>query len=197
MNEQDILEELKFQADLHDDRDDSEYSVFFIRCIGEIRGLREQLAATESKIRWIEQGPESIVGFPWDAPYQDGYEAAKTELTTQIIDLEEQLAARDAVIVKLREALKDATIEIECTSGTDMSCDPKADCSNFYAALALPNDDSALQEALKQAKRKALLDAAKDAEDHIDYPLDFNDEIQNEKLAFMATHCRRMAEEIK
>ena len=46
MEEQgDILEELKLMADIWDDADDQEMSVFFVRCIGEIRGLREAVNA--------------------------------------------------------------------------------------------------------------------------------------------------------
>lgn len=72
-------------------------------------------------------------------------------------NLIEQLAAKDAVIAQMWEALKDATETIEFTSGTDMSCDPKEDCSDYWRLLNAHNDDSALQEAIKQAKREALL----------------------------------------
>jgi len=39
----DILDELKLMADIWDDNEDQEMSVFFVRCIGEIRKLREAL----------------------------------------------------------------------------------------------------------------------------------------------------------
>ena len=41
--ETDILEELKMMADMFDDNEDQEMSVIFVRCIGEIRKLREAL----------------------------------------------------------------------------------------------------------------------------------------------------------
>lgn len=40
MTTDDILEELKLMADMWDDNEDQEMSVFFVRCIGEIRKLR-------------------------------------------------------------------------------------------------------------------------------------------------------------
>ena len=92
------------------------------------------------------------------------------------------ISARDAVIVKLREALKDATIEIECTSGTDMSCEPKADCSNFYAALAIPNDDSALREYaedwLNKSPEMALLNQIEDLLEPVEYEGSYVDGIK-------------------
>ncbi len=38
-----LIDELKLMADIWDDADDQEMSVFFVRCIGEIRKLREAL----------------------------------------------------------------------------------------------------------------------------------------------------------
>jgi len=43
VEQNDILEELKLMADMWDDHEDPEMSVFFVRCIGEIRKLREAL----------------------------------------------------------------------------------------------------------------------------------------------------------
>ena len=71
-----------------------------------------------------------------------------------------QLAAKDAVIAKLREAFisvccdPDGNVCVGTIGGT------YADRGILEEALKEENDNTALQEALKQAKREALLEVA-------------------------------------
>ena len=73
---EDILEELKFEADLWDNRDNQEMSVFFIRCIGEIRKLRGALEAVKERVcgeampHW-ENTPRTGVSRGWIADVCD------------------------------------------------------------------------------------------------------------------------------
>lgn len=52
----------------------------------------ERCAELEAKVAWMERNdPAAIVGWPWDAPYNDGFEAGKEECRGALIDAEAKL----------------------------------------------------------------------------------------------------------
>ena len=62
--------------------------------------LRARVLELEAKCRWHEEGSASIVGFPWDAPYQDGLEEGKGRSRERIESLE-QLAKEMAEALEI------------------------------------------------------------------------------------------------
>ena len=90
-----------------------------------------------------------------------------------------------------REALSSASHSLTC----DASTSHYKPCS-CGVILALPRTDdlSALAAHDAEVRKAALLDVAANAEQHIDYPIDKEDEEFNGHLAFMVKQLRRMAE---
>ncbi len=84
------------------------------------------------------------------------------------LEAEKQLAAKDAVIAKLEDALYAASRHLNyCGWGDswERECaDEQGIPEQVEQALAIRNDDSVLQEMLKQAKRDLLINLA----DHFD-----------------------------
>lgn len=107
-------------------------------------------------------------------------DSIQQELSTsaQNEDLYQQLKESQAREAKLRSALSEYATD-ECREGW-----------TAIEALALPTDDTALREAIKQAKREALMEAAKWFDEMEPYSGTGRDTAAAESL-------RRMAEELK
>lgn len=51
-------------------------------------GEPQRIAELEAKLRWHEEGSNSIVGYPWDTPYMDGIEQGKRDCREATAELE-------------------------------------------------------------------------------------------------------------
>ena len=80
-----------------------------------------------------------------------------TELGIEATELEAELAAAQAVIAKMREALK------TCSSMTDVNNDGVS-YDAAEKALAIPSDRTALDAMLAEAEKRGMLKAAEIAE---------------------------------
>lgn len=83
-------------------------------------GYEETLSTLRAKVKWLEGEHSSIVGWPWDAPFNDGYEQAKDEFRKQIADTE---AGYEAVIHELRGIIEYCEGHITELNGRDQITD--------------------------------------------------------------------------
>jgi hypothetical protein len=126
----------------------------------EIESLRAEIESLRGKVRWIEEGPGSIVGFPWDTPYMDGLEEGKTTCREQINVLEDEIESLRAEIESLRKQLVESH--------------ELAIADNVLAQQAWALAEYALKEAIKQAKREAYTEVWQrwdDQESQMDFDL--------------------------
>lgn len=83
----------------------------------------KRIAELEARCRWHEEGSASIVGYPWDTPFQDGLKTGRRELLDDLHEAERKLSVA-------REALKQI---------------PHALGHDFYAAATTIADEALAQ----------------------------------------------------
>lgn len=58
----------------------------------------KRIAELEARCRWHEEGSASIVGYPWETPFQDGLKTGRYELLDELDEAERKLSvAREAM----------------------------------------------------------------------------------------------------
>lgn len=71
----------------------------------ELTALRAEVAELKAKVAFMEGATPNFCGWPWDAPFQDGLEAAKDEYRAKLHPLEDENTSLKAKLEVASEAL--------------------------------------------------------------------------------------------
>lgn len=73
----------------------------------------KRIAQLESQCRWHEEGSASLCGYPWDTPFNDGYETAKDEYRSRIAQLEDAMEVRENELQEQLDVYRRREVQLE------------------------------------------------------------------------------------